>query len=61
MSRYLITAIGAANVLYSLKGNQMMWTHELIENLMSKKYYLAFWFTRKNKKFIYPATTELAW
>lgn len=63
LSTRLLTAIGPANVIYRLRDNQMMWTHELIEGMMQKKYYLAFWFKRaaKGKGYIYPATTELAW
>lgn len=63
ISSHLITAIGPSNVIYRLRGNEMIWTSSLIENLMQKKYYLAFWFThnRKNQSFEYPATTELAW
>ena len=63
LSSRLMTAIGPSNVMYRLRNNKMIWTSALIEDLMLKKYYLAFWFThdKKAQSFEYPATTELAW
>lgn len=61
VSKHLIQAIGAANILYVTGGNKYIWTADLIREFREMNYLLSFYYRRTKGKFYYPPTTEMTW
>lgn len=67
LSQYIIPIIGSGNVLYQLKGGQLMWTSDLIQTFRTMRYYLTFYYKRhtvqdtRKYEFEYPSTSTVAW